>query len=257
MAESRQRSVVRVLGVDPGLSRCGLAVVEGPVRRPRAVRVEVARTSSRVSAASRLARLHAEIGALIEESAPHHVAVERVFFNANVATAVAVGQAAGVVLLAAAQADVPVVEYTPTHVKSTVAGDGGASKRYVAVMVQAALGLASELPSWDAADALALALCQLHHAEGAAVSSRARGGEARVAADDGVGQETVGAIGGGMSPRLRAALAQAEPGAQRSDAADVGENARGSSARQRRSGGRPPPQAPEQAPARTETEHRP
>jgi crossover junction endodeoxyribonuclease RuvC len=180
---------VRVMGVDPGLSRCGVGVVDGPARRPRVVRVGVIRTPADGRTAARLVHLHAEVAAVLAASRPDAVAVERVFFNANVRTAMGVGQAAGVVLLAAEQAGVPAVEYTPTQVKVAVTGDGAAEKRQVGFMIRALLRLAEVPHPADAADALALALCHL--------------------------QASVGpAAGGGMSPRLAAAVEAAGPGAQ-------------------------------------------
>jgi crossover junction endodeoxyribonuclease RuvC len=131
---------VRVLGVDPGLSRCGVGVVDGPRSAPVAVRAGVVRTPSDAAVAERLATLHREVAALLRTTTPDVVALERVFFNANVRTAMGVGQAAGVVLLAAAQAGLPVVEYTPTQVKATVTGDGAADKAQVAYMVAAGRG---------------------------------------------------------------------------------------------------------------------
>ncbi|MPZ74855.1 MAG: crossover junction endodeoxyribonuclease RuvC [Nitriliruptorales bacterium] len=180
---------MRVLGVDPGLSRCGIGVVDGPTRRPVAVRAGVIRTAADAAVATRLRVLHVEVSALIAQANPDAVAVERVFFNNNVRTAMSVGQAAGIVLLCAAQADVPVVEYTPTQVKSAVAGAGDADKEQVSFMVRTLLRLAEVPRPADAADALALALCHLHS-----------------------GADLPG--GGEMSPRLAAALAAAGPGAQ-------------------------------------------
>lgn len=181
---------MRVLGVDPGLSRCGVGVVDGPAADPTAVRAGVIRTPAGAPTAERLATLHAEIAALVADAAPDAVAVERVFFNANVRTAMGVGQAAGVVLLAAAQAGIAVREYTPTQVKSAVAGHGGADKAQVAYMVQALLRLVDTPRPPDAADALALALCHLQRAGAAAGGDR------------------------GMHPRLAAAVQAAGPGAQ-------------------------------------------
>lgn len=178
---------MRVLGVDPGLSRCGLAVVDGPRGRPVAVRAGVVRTPAGDPVAERLAALHREVAGLVASVAPDVVAVERVFFSANVRTAMGVGQAAGVVLLAAAQAGVRVVEYTPTQVKAVVTGDGAADKAQVAYMVAAALRLSEPPSPSDAADALALALCHLQQPD---------------------------EQGGGMAPRLAAAVAEAGPGAQ-------------------------------------------
>ncbi|MBA2730799.1 MAG: crossover junction endodeoxyribonuclease RuvC [Euzebyaceae bacterium] len=181
---------MRVLGVDPGLSRCGVGVVEGPSHRPSPLRVGVVRTSTGQPTAQRLAMLHAALRVLLEEARPDVVAVERVFFNANVRTAMGVGQAAGVVLLCAEQAGLPVVEYTPTQVKLAVAGSGSADKAQVGFMVRSLLRLVESPRPPDAADALALALCHLQHA-GAVTSSA-----------------------GDMSPRLAAAVAAAGPGAQ-------------------------------------------
>ncbi|HUH08690.1 MAG TPA: crossover junction endodeoxyribonuclease RuvC [Egibacteraceae bacterium] len=186
---------MRVLGVDPGLSRCGVGVVDGPGHRPTAVRAGVIRTAPGDPVAERLLKLRGELLALIAETSPDAVAVERVFFNANVRTAMGVGQAAGVALLCAAEAGVPVVEYTPTQVKSAVAGSGAAEKAQVGFMVRSLLRLAETPSPPDAADALALALCHLHHGAGL-------GGAADAA---GAGQ---------MHPRLAAALAAAGPGAQ-------------------------------------------
>lgn len=155
---------MRVVGVDPGLSRCGVGVVDGPRLRPQALRAGVIRTSPDDPTPRRLARLHDEVRQVIADVRPDAVAVERVFFNANVRTATSVGQAAGIVLLCAEQAGVEVAQYTPTQVKSAVAGTGSADKRQIGFMVRALLRL-SEVPRPpDAADALALALCHLQYA---------------------------------------------------------------------------------------------
>lgn len=155
---------MRVVGVDPGLSRCGVGVVEGPGHRPRVVRAGVIRTRAADPTARRLALLHAELTAVLHQERPDAVAVERVFFSSNVRTAMGVGQAAGVVLLCAEQAGLPVVEYTPTEVKAAVAGSGTAGKEQVGYMVAALLGLTAAPRPPDAADALALALCHLQRA---------------------------------------------------------------------------------------------
>ena len=152
---------MRVVGVDPGLSRCGVGVVDGPGHRPRAVRAGVIRTPAGDPTARRLALLHAELTAVLADTRPDAVAVERVFVNANTRTAMGVGQAAGVVLLCAEQARLQVTEYTPTQVKATVTGSGTADKAQVGFMVRALLGLAEIPRPADAADALALAICHL------------------------------------------------------------------------------------------------
>lgn len=152
---------MRVMGVDPGLSRCGVGVIEGSVARPTVVRAGVIRTDVEAPVAQRLAVLYDELTQVIARDTPDAIAVERVFFNANVRTAMSVGQAAGVVLLCAAQAGVPITEYTPTQVKSSVAGYGSADKAQVAYMVRALLRLTEAPKPADTADALALALCHL------------------------------------------------------------------------------------------------
>jgi crossover junction endodeoxyribonuclease RuvC len=151
---------VFVLGIDPGLSRCGYAgVVDGA--RPRAVALGVLTTASSAPLPRRLADLRAELGALIAELRPDVVAVEHVFFQVNVRTAMSVGQASGLALAEAAAAGCEVVQYTPNQVKEAVTGFGGADKAQVQKMVQARLGLAVPPSPADAADAAALALCHL------------------------------------------------------------------------------------------------
>jgi len=149
----------RVLGIDPGLTRCGYAVVDG--RGPTAVSLGVIRTPPTDALPHRLASLRRELAALIAEFTPDVVAVEHVFFQVNVRTAMSVGQASGLALAEAATAGCEVVQYTPNEVKSAVAGWGAAPKEQVQKMVQARLRL-SRLPQpADAADAAALALCHL------------------------------------------------------------------------------------------------
>lgn len=152
-----------MLGIDPGLTRCGYAVVDG--RGPGAavaVSLGVIRTPPTDELPYRLAALRTELVALLVEFRPDVVAVERVFFQVNVRTAMSVGQASGVILAESAAAGCAVVEYTPTQVKSAVTGSGAAGKDQVQRMVQALLNLAVAPKPADAADALALALC--HHA---------------------------------------------------------------------------------------------
>lgn len=198
MAPSSPPAVGRILGIDPGLSRCGLAVVDGPPRRPVAVHVGVVRTSTELAVGSRLGEVHAALSAIVRRYRPEVVAIERVLFNANVRTAIGVAQAAGVGLLTAAEADIEAVEYTPSQVKATVAGTGDADKRQVGVMVAAALGLARAPTPADAADALALALCHLQRSGPPASPTGGRGHSgqhgsrlARAAADAGPGAPVV------------------------------------------------------------------
>lgn len=155
-------SAVRVLGIDPGLTRCGYAVVDG--RGPgqaNAVSLGVIRTPPSDALPRRLAALRAELVKLIVEFRPAVVAVEQVFFQVNVRTAMSVGQASGLALCEAAAAGCDVVQYTPNQVKDAVAGYGAAGKAQVAKMVQARLGLSRAPSPADAADAAALALCHL------------------------------------------------------------------------------------------------
>ena len=148
-----------ILGIDPGTAMLGFGIVERTGSRLRAIDYGVVSTPSRMSLPERLEAIHSAVTDLIELHKPALVAVERLFFTKNAQTAFAVGQARGVVLLAAAQHDLEVHEATPNEVKVATAGHGRASKEQVQRMVQAILALA-ELPEPDdAADALAIAVC--------------------------------------------------------------------------------------------------
>jgi crossover junction endodeoxyribonuclease RuvC len=150
------------LGIDPGLTRCGYAVVDaGEFGRGAAVALGVIRTPTSSALPWRLAMLREEFARLIAEFAPDVVAVEQVFFQVNVRTAMGVGQASGLALAEAAHAGCDVVQYTPNQVKDAVAGWGAAPKEQVQRMVQARLGLKAPPRPADAADAAALALCHL------------------------------------------------------------------------------------------------
>lgn len=152
----------RILGIDPGLTRCGYAVIEpGSAGRAKAVAIGVIKTPPSSPLAQRLAELHAEMALLLDEHRPGQVAVERVFFQVNVQTAMSVGQASGVIMALAAASGADVSEYTPSQVKDAVAGWGGADKAQVQRMVQARLALSSPPRPADAADAAAVALCHL------------------------------------------------------------------------------------------------
>ncbi len=149
-----------VLGIDPGLTRCGYAVLS--MSSPNTVTVQamgVVRTDKDDHIADRLAQLHVDIDALIAEFSPDAVAVEQVFFQNNVRTAMSVGQASGVVLALARLRGCDVAQYTPSQVKDAVAGWGSAGKMQVQKMVQARLSLATLPTPADAADAAAVALC--------------------------------------------------------------------------------------------------
>jgi crossover junction endodeoxyribonuclease RuvC len=153
-----------VLGIDPGISRCGYGCVEPRGREARAVALGVLRTSPDDPLPQRLAELQNAVRALLGELGPSVVAVERVFFQVNVRTAMAVGQASGIVMAEAHAAGCEVVQYTPNQVKEAVAGWGGAGKEQVSHMVQTLLRLPEPPRPADAADAAALALCHLAHA---------------------------------------------------------------------------------------------
>jgi crossover junction endodeoxyribonuclease RuvC len=154
-----------VLGVDPGLTRCGYGCVAATGgSSARLVALGVIRTPTQHSTPQRLAELRDELARLIDELRPDVVAVEHVFFQANVRTAMSVGQASGLALAEAASAGCEVVQYTPNQVKEAVAGWGGAPKPQVQRMVQLRLGLAAPPRPADAADAAALALCHLARA---------------------------------------------------------------------------------------------
>jgi crossover junction endodeoxyribonuclease RuvC len=150
-----------VLGVDPGVSRCGYGCVQSERGQTRAIAVGVLTTPPSDPLPQRLAALDADIRALLDELKPDAVAVERLFFQVNVRTAMSVGQASGLVLAAAAGAGCEVVQYTPGQVKQAVAGYGAAGKDQVQRMVQSLLGLPEVPRPPDAADALALALCHV------------------------------------------------------------------------------------------------
>ena len=150
-----------VLGVDPGLSRCGYACIAAEGRTLRPVALGVLRTAPEWPLPRRLAELRAELTALFDELRPHAVAVEHVFFQVNVRTAMSVGQASGLALAEAAARGCVVAQYTPNQVKDAVVGYGAATKEQVQRMVQVRLGLARPPRPADAADAAALALCHL------------------------------------------------------------------------------------------------
>jgi crossover junction endodeoxyribonuclease RuvC len=152
-----------VLGIDPGLSRCGYGCVEARPGGPRAVAIGVITTLPSVPLPQRLAELQVELRSLLVELQPQAVAVERVFFQNNVRTAMAVGQASGLAMAEAFAAGCEVVQYTPNQVKEAVTGNGAADKEMVQTMVQTLLRLAAPPRPADAADAAALALCHLAH----------------------------------------------------------------------------------------------
>ncbi|TCP46311.1 Holliday junction endonuclease RuvC [Tamaricihabitans halophyticus] len=153
---------MRVLGVDPGLTRCGLGVVDGGSGRTvRCVDVDVVRTPVDVTVAERLLELSNAVEKWLDRHKPQAVAVERVFSQHNVRTVMGTAQAGGVVALVAARRGLPVAFHTPSEVKAAVTGSGRADKKQVGTMVTRLLDLEAMPSPADAADALALAICHL------------------------------------------------------------------------------------------------
>lgn len=153
---------MRVLGVDPGLTRCGLGVVEGALGKPlTALAVDVVRTPADAALGDRLVRIEAVIEDWLTTYQPDAVAVERVFSQHNVRTVMGTAQASGVAIVCAARRGIPVALHTPSEVKAAVTGSGRADKAQVTAMVTRLLGLAAAPKPADAADALALAMCHI------------------------------------------------------------------------------------------------
>ncbi len=153
-----------VLGIDPGTADTGFGVVQSAGSRLRALASGVIQTSPRTALERRLAEIHELVGKLLEGYEPDAVAVEELYFGANARTAFAVGQARGVILLAAGQRGTPTLSYTPQQVKGAVCGHGRADKVQVARMVARLLGLPESPASDHASDALAVAICHLNRA---------------------------------------------------------------------------------------------
>ncbi|GIG30506.1 crossover junction endodeoxyribonuclease RuvC [Cellulomonas marina] len=159
---------VRVLGVDPGLTRCGLGVVDGlPGRRLAVVAVGVATSPPDADIDQRLLRIERSVEEWLEEHAPDTVAIERVFANHQVSTVMGTAQVAGLAMVAAARRRIPVALHTPSEVKAAVTGNGRADKAQVQTMVTRLLRLDERPRPADAADALALAICHLWRPAGA------------------------------------------------------------------------------------------
>ncbi|WP_329000677.1 crossover junction endodeoxyribonuclease RuvC [Kribbella sp. NBC_00709] len=153
---------MRVLGVDPGLTRCGLGVVEGtPGKPPALVAVGVIRTPADLDVSKRLVQIEAELDEWIAKYQPDAVAVERVFAQHNVRTVMGTAQASGIAMVVAARRGLPVALHTPSEVKAAVTGSGRADKEQVTTMVTRILKLSERPTPADAADALALAICQV------------------------------------------------------------------------------------------------
>ena len=206
------RPPLRVLGVDPGLTRCGLGLVVGPSSSPSVVHHDCVSTSPSTPLEQRLLALSEAIEEAVDRYRPDAVAVERVLFSANARTAMATGQAAGVALLAAARAGTPVHTYSPNEVKLTVAGDGAADKDAVGRLVAAQLRLARAPRPADVADALAVALTHLARARVAGLADASPAGTALQAAQ----REAAAAARGGweavLAERGHAAPGRSGPG---------------------------------------------
>jgi crossover junction endodeoxyribonuclease RuvC len=155
--------VILVMGIDPGVANTGFGVVRIAGNQMAAVDGGVIEAPAGQPLETRLARIHAELEKLISWHEPAAVALEDIYFGKNVRSALAVGQARGIAMLAAAQGDVPCFDYTPQAVKQAVCGTGSAAKRQVQQMVGALLGLARAPESDHTADALAVAICHAGH----------------------------------------------------------------------------------------------
>ena len=173
---------MRVLGIDPGLTRCGVGVVEGSIGRPLSlVEVGVVKTGPDLAIEERLLVVATGIDAWIDRVRPDAIAVERVFAQANVRTVMGTAQVSGLALVAAASRGIPVAMHTPSEVKAAVTGSGRADKAQVGAMVTRLLRLDAVPKPADAADALALAICHIWRGEAtnrlqAAVAAQAAGG---------------------------------------------------------------------------------
>lgn len=150
------------LGIDPGTAICGYGLVDAQGSRLKAVAYGAITTSPKMRPEDRLLKIHVELNEIIKEYKPDYMGVEQLFFNRNITTAIPVGQARGVVLLAAAENKLPLVERTPLQVKQSVVGYGKATKEQVIYMVEKLLNLAQKPHPDDVADALAVAICTTH-----------------------------------------------------------------------------------------------
>ena len=152
------------LGIDPGTAICGYGLVELVGNRLRPIHYGAVFTDKDMPAELRLKKIYEDIGQLIDEYHPDIMSVEKLFFNRNVTTAIPVGQARGVVLLTAANKNLPILEFTPMQIKLAVVGTGSANKEQVTFMVQHLLNIRQKIKPDDVADALAAAICGLHTA---------------------------------------------------------------------------------------------
>jgi crossover junction endodeoxyribonuclease RuvC len=154
---------MRILGIDCGSERTGFGVIDSDGDLHQVVAFGAVETSSTQSFPRRLQKIHSELASLIQQFSPDEVAVEEVFYASNVKSALKLGHVRGVALLAATQAGIPISEYSALEVKSSVVGYGRAEKRQVQEMVKVLLRLREIPQPDDAADALALGICHVHH----------------------------------------------------------------------------------------------
>jgi crossover junction endodeoxyribonuclease RuvC len=153
---------VRVFGIDPGSDRTGYGCIETDGSRHRLIACGAVGAPAPASFSEKLFEIHRRLAALLAECRPDAVAIENIFYAANARSALKLGHARGVAMLAAAQARLPIVEYTPTEIKRAVVGYGRAEKPQVQHMIKLLLGLAAVPSPHDAADALAVAICHVH-----------------------------------------------------------------------------------------------
>ncbi len=167
---------MKVFGIDPGSIRTGYGCIESDGQRHHLIACGAIRTQARVALANRLQQIHDELRQLIETHHPDCVVIENLFHAKNVKSALVLGHARGVAVLAAVHSGVPVLEYTPAEIKASVAGYGRAGKDQMGHMVKLLLGLAAAPKPHDAADALAVAMCHVHASGrlGALASTAAR-----------------------------------------------------------------------------------
>jgi len=155
---------MRVLGIDPGIAIVGFGFIDKSGHKLTPVQYGAIQTEAHTPHEERLLQVYESAGALMDRYKPDTVAIEKLFFNRNVTTAFAVGQARGVIILAAAQRGLPIAEYTPLQIKQAVVGYGKAEKRQVQEMVKMFLKLSAIPKPDDVADALAVAICHAHSA---------------------------------------------------------------------------------------------
>ena len=153
---------MRIFGIDPGSERTGYGCIESSGGRHRLIACGILSASARSTFPERLLAIHVGLKALLERHRPECVAVENIFFAKNVRSALKLGHARGIALLAASQASIPVVEYSPAEIKRSVVGYGRAEKQQVQTMMKLLLGLEAVPSPHDVADALAVAICHSH-----------------------------------------------------------------------------------------------